>query len=144
MGAWAALGGRTRVHALARSRTVLAISVAFVLFAFAVIVVRLVPKNWAGLRSAMLRPLVVCGQRSLEVFCLGIFLSFVGHFILEMYSEKLVSQVAVSGAGLMLMTCVAFYRTWSRSLDAPAAAKRAATVAEQRRDYLQIQKETVT
>jgi hypothetical protein len=185
MGAWAALGGGTRVHALARSRTVLATSVAFVLFAFVVtlavrldetaflpsglleffvpndktnlapnrvlhflaltvIVVRLVPKNWAGLRSAMPRPLVVCGQRSLEVFCLGIFLSFVGHFILEMYSEKLVSQVAVSGAGLMLMTCVAFYRTWSRSLDAPAAAKRAATVAEQRRDYLQIQKETVT
>ena len=186
MGAWAALGGGTRVHALARSRTVLTTSVAFVLFAFtvtlavrldetaflpsglleffvandktnlapyrvlhflalAVIVVRFVPKNWAGLRSVMLRTVVVCGQRSLEVFCLGIFLSFVGHFILEMYSEKLVAQAAVSGAGLLLMTCVAFYRTWSLSLDASAAsAKRAAVVEDQRHDYLQIQKGTVT
>jgi hypothetical protein len=98
--------------------------------ALAVIVIRLVPPNWAGLRSAVLRPLVVCGQRSLEVFCVGIFLSFVGHFILEMYSERLVSQITVSGAGLMLMTIVAFYRTWSRSLDAPvASAKRAVAVA---------------
>jgi len=186
MGAWAALGGGTRVHALARSRTVLAKSIAFVLFALvvtlplrldetaflpaglleffvpndktnlapyrvlhflalAVIVLRLVPKNWAGLRSAMLRPVVVCGQQSLEVFCLGIFLSFVGHFILEMYSEKLVTQAAVSGAGLLLMTCVAFYRTWSRSLDAPAAsAKRAAVIEDQRRHCVQIQRETVT
>lgn len=186
MGAWAALGGGTRVHGLARSRTILATSVAFVLFAFvvtlavrldetaflpsglleffvpndktnlapyrvlhflalAVIVVRLVPKNWIGLRSAMLRPVVVCGQRSLEVFCLGIFLSFVGHFVLEMYSEKLVTQAAVSGAGLLLMTCVAYYRTWSRSLDVPAtSAKRAAVVEDHRRDCLQIQQGTVT
>ena len=186
MGAWAALGGGTRVHALARSRTVLATSVAFVLFAFvvtlavrldlasflpsglleffvpndntnlapyrvlhflalAVIVVRFVPQNWTGLRSPLLRPLVVCGQRSLEVFCVGIFLSFVGHFVLEMYSERLGTQVAVSGAGLMLMTRVAFYRKWSRSLDAPTAtAKRTTAVADQRRGYLQIQKETVT
>ncbi len=185
-GAWAALGGAARVHALARSRTVLAASVAFVLFAFvvtmavrsntiallppavhvvfvpndktnlapyrvlhflalAVIVVRFVPENWTGLSTHLLRPLVVCGQRSLEVFCVGIFLSFVGHFILEMYSEQLVTQIAVSGAGLMLMTCVAFYRTWSRSLDAPAtSARRAAAVADQRRDKCQIEKETVT
>jgi hypothetical protein len=93
----------------------------------------------------LLRPLVVCGQRSLEVFCVGIFLSFVGHFVLEMYSERLGTQIAVSGAGLMLMTSVAFYRKWSRSLDAPAAtAKRTTAVADQRRGYIQIQKEIVT
>jgi hypothetical protein len=46
-----------------------------------------------------------------------------------MYSEQLVSQIAVGGAGLMLMTIVAFYRH-GRSLDAPvASAKRAAAVA---------------
>jgi hypothetical protein len=62
------------------------------LMALAVVVVRLLPRDWRGLRSVALRPLIVCGQRSLEVFCVGIFLSFVGHFILEMYSNALVTQ----------------------------------------------------
>ena len=90
------------------------------LLALTVIMIRIVPESWAGLQSRLLRPLVICGQRSLEVFCVGIFLSFVGHFILEMYSNHPVTQVAVSVFGWTLMTSVAFYRTWSRSLDAPA------------------------
>jgi hypothetical protein len=62
-----------------------------------------------------------------------------------MYSEKLVIQAAVSGAGLILITCAAFSQTWSRSLDAPAArSKRAAAVADQHCDHLRIQKETIT
>ena len=113
--------------------------------ALAVIVVRVVPRDSSSLRSPVLRPLIVCGQRSLEVFCVGIFLSFVGHFILEMYSERLGTQIAVSVAGVVLMTCVAFYRNWSRSLDVPtAAAKRVSAVADQRCDYLQVEKETVS
>jgi len=88
------------------------------LLALMVVLVRLVPKDWRVLRSAALRPLVVCGQRSLEVFCVGIFLSFVGHFILEMWSNAFLTQVAVSVAGIAAMTGVAFYRTWSRTLDA--------------------------
>jgi hypothetical protein len=99
------------------------------LLALAVIVVRLLPEDWSGLRSSVLRPLIVCGQRSLEVFCVGIFLSFVGHFILEMYSDTLTMQIAASGVGLMLMTCVAFYRTWSRTLDAPPPSAKRAAVA---------------
>ena len=91
-----------------------------------------------------MRPLIVCGQRSLEVFCVGIFLSFVGHFILEMYSERLGMQIAVSAGGVMLMTCVAFYRKWSRSLDAPSAsAKRAAAIADHRRDTRGTEMETL-
>lgn len=92
------------------------------LLALAVIVVRLLPKDWRGLHSLALRPAIVCGQRSLEVFCVGIFLSFVGHFILEMYSNAMATQIAVSAIGILLMTVVAFYRTWSRTLDAPSAA----------------------
>lgn len=156
IGAWAALGGAARAQALARSRTILIASVAFVVFAFAVtvgarlglstslspvfdvlsektnlapyrilhfvalavIVVHLVPRNWKGLDSKLARPVIVCGQRSLEVFCIGIFLSFVGHFILEMYSDRLLTQIGVSAGGVVLMTAVAFYRTWSRTLDA--------------------------
>jgi hypothetical protein len=94
------------------------------LMALAVIVVRLLPEDWWGLHALALRPAVVCGQRSLEVFCVGIFLSFVGHFILEMYSNALVTQIAVSAIGISLMTVVAFYRTWSRTLDAPSAVEK--------------------
>lgn len=86
--------------------------------ALAVIVVRVVPRDWNGLYSRLARPIIVCGQRSLEVFCIGIFLSFVGHFILEMYSDRLITQIGVSVGGVVLMTAVAFYRTWSRKLDA--------------------------
>jgi hypothetical protein len=84
-----------------------------------VIAVHIIPKDWTGLNSRLLRPLVLCGQWSLEVFCVGIFLSFVGHFVLEMYSDRLTAQIGVSLGGLMLMTCVASYTTWSRKLDAP-------------------------
>ena len=47
-------------------------------------------------------------KRSREVFCVGIFLSFVGLFIFKMYWDGVTTQVAVSAAGLLLMTCVAF------------------------------------
>jgi len=86
--------------------------------ALAVIAVRIVPKDWTCLNSRLLRPLVLCGQRSLDVFCVGVFLSFVGHFVLEMYSDRLTAQIGVSLCGLMLMTCVASYTTWSRKLGA--------------------------
>lgn len=49
------------------------------------VIVHIVPRNWAGLRSSLLRPLVVCGERSLEVFCVGIFYRSSG--ISSLYSE---------------------------------------------------------
>lgn len=91
----------------------------------AILVVRFVPIDWPGLKSRVLRPLVVCGQRSLEVFCVGLFLSFVGHFLLELVSDSFVAQIVVSISGIALMTAVAYYRSWSRELDKqPTAPKR--------------------
>lgn len=83
----------------------------------AMLVARFLPIGWPGLKSRVLRPLVVCGQRSLEVFCVGIFLSFVGHFLLELISETLLAQILVSISGIGLMTGVAYYRSWSKQLD---------------------------
>lgn len=94
------------------------------LLALACIVIRIVPKDWQSLHSRLLYPALVCGQRSLEVFCTGIFLSFVAHFILETFSGAMIAQIAVSVVGVVLMTCVALYRTWSRTLDTPIAPKR--------------------
>lgn len=83
----------------------------------AILVARFVPIDWPGLKSRWLQPLIVCGQRSLEVFCVGLFLSFVGHFLLELISESLLAQILVSISGMGLMTGVAYYRSWSKKLD---------------------------
>ena len=50
--------------------------------ALAAITVRFLPRDWRGLKSRWLRPVILCGQHSLEIFCLGVFLAFAGHFIL--------------------------------------------------------------
>src|SRR5471030_2230830 len=50
--------------------------------ALAAITVRFVPKGWPGLQSPWLRPLILCGTYSLEIFCLGVFLAFAGYFVL--------------------------------------------------------------
>ncbi len=50
--------------------------------ALAAMTVRFLPKDWPGLKSPWLRPLILCGQHSLEIFCLGVFLAFAGHFVL--------------------------------------------------------------
>lgn len=85
--------------------------------ALSILVVRLVPADGVLLRSRALRPAIVCGERSLEVFCVGIFLSFVAHFVLEIYYDGLIAQTAVSAVGIAILTLVAAYRTWSRTLD---------------------------
>ena len=38
-------------------------------------VTRFVPKDWSGLNRPIFRPLVKCGEQSLAVFCVGVFLS---------------------------------------------------------------------
>ncbi|MFH1340170.1 MAG: OpgC domain-containing protein, partial [Pseudomonadota bacterium] len=85
----------------------------------AVMVVRFVPKEWSGLEWRMFDPLVVCGQQSLAVFCVGVFLSFVGHFELIMSSGSLLAQIFVSVSGIAVMTLVAYYISWSKRQDKP-------------------------
>jgi hypothetical protein len=63
------------------------------------------------------QPLVKCGQHSLEVFCVGIYLSFIAAFILEATSDGIVAQFLVGAGGLSIMTAVAYYRSWSKRSD---------------------------
>ncbi|WP_291869425.1 OpgC domain-containing protein [Bradyrhizobium sp.] len=83
--------------------------------------VRLIPVDWPGLRRPILEPLIKCGQQSLEVFCVGVFLSFIAHVVLETASDGYVAQLLVGGAGLAIMTGVAYYRSWSKRIDKPVA-----------------------
>lgn len=159
LGAWCALGGAFRMRTIIRSRAVLFIATAYLIFALlmtmagrfealgnllpevvagsfnpndktnlapyrvvhflaiAVLVIRFVHVDWPGLKLRLLRPLIVCGQRSLEVFCVGLLLSFVGHFVLELTAESLFAQLLVSLTGIGVMTGVAYYRSWAKKLD---------------------------
>jgi hypothetical protein len=84
-----------------------------------ILVIRFVPKDWPGLEWKIFDPMVVCGQQSLAVFCVGVFLSFVGHFVLSLSSGSLFAQIFVSVAGIAIMTIVAYYISWSKRQDKP-------------------------
>jgi hypothetical protein len=83
----------------------------------AVITVWFVPRDWSGLRSPLVWPAVVCGQHSLEIFCLGVFLSFAGHFVFTEISNGLPMQVAVSFAGIAIMVGVALLVAWYKRIE---------------------------
>ncbi|UPK07688.1 OpgC domain-containing protein [Bradyrhizobium sp. 170] len=93
-----------------------------------ILVIRFVPKEWPGLEWKIFDPLVVCGQQSLAVFCVGVFLSFIGHFELSLSSGSLFAQIFVSVTGIAIMTIVAYYISWSKRQDKPLkpAAPKAA------------------
>src|SRR5262245_49946111 len=72
--------------------------------ALAAITIRILPKDWPPLKSIWLRPLILCGQHSLEIFCLGVFLAFAGHFVLAEFAGGAVMQLLISVAGLPNMS----------------------------------------
>jgi hypothetical protein len=89
---------------------------------FAVVVFmvkRFVPRDWHGLEWQIFQPAIKCGQQSLAVFCVGVFLSFAGHFALTISSGSLAAQVFVSATGGAIMTLVAYCIAWSRQQDSP-------------------------
>jgi hypothetical protein len=91
----------------------------FVVIAF--FVTRFVRKDWPGLEWKIFDPLIKCGQQSLQVFCVGVFLSFVGHFVLMLSYGSLLAQLGVSVGGIAILTVVAYYGNWSKKQDKPAA-----------------------
>ncbi|MGO9360392.1 MAG: OpgC domain-containing protein [Xanthobacteraceae bacterium] len=84
--------------------------------ALAAITVRFIHKDWPGLKSVWLRPLVVCGQHSLEIFCLGVFLAFAGHFILAEYAGGAGIHFLISVAGIVVMSGAAMTFAWYKQV----------------------------
>jgi len=165
-GAWCALGGAQRLASVLRSRVVLAIAVAYLIFAFAItltwyfeplarlvpnwlsewmypidktnldvlrfahflalaaVTVRFVPRDWLGLRWAILQPAIRCGQHSLEIFCLGVFLAFAGQFIISEYSGGPLVQVAISLVGIMIMVATANLISWYKMIEGRSPSSR--------------------
>ena len=79
--------------------------------ALAIVTVHFIPMDWPGLKSRWLKPMILCGQHSLEIFCLGILLSFIGHFVTSEVSRAVGIQILISVLGIIVMvaSCVADY-----------------------------------
>src|SRR6266540_5364700 len=158
-GAWCGLGGAGRWANVLHSRTLLALAILYLVFAFAVtltwhlpglerfmpkwlaaliypidktnldmlrfchfvalavVTVRLIHRDWNGLKSPWARPAILCGQHSLEIFCLGVFLAFTGHFILVEVSDRVSMQVAISALGIAVMVATAALITWYKVIE---------------------------
>jgi hypothetical protein len=76
--------------------------------ALALIVSRYFPRKSEILASKWLRPMILCGQHSLPIFCFGVFLSFGAHWILMQYTRGVWEQLVVSGAGILIMIGLAW------------------------------------
>src|SRR5438445_4692757 len=95
--------------------------------ALAAITVRFLPNDWPGLKSPWLRPLILCGQHSLEIFCLGVFLAFAGHFVLAEISNGPFMHALVSVAGILVMWGMAWVISWYKHSADKGASKAKST-----------------
>jgi len=66
----------------------------------------------AFLRWRVVAPVVLCGQHSLYVFCLGIILAVFGHFVLAEFYGTLLMQAAVDIIGFAAMIGTAAMLAW--------------------------------
>lgn len=85
--------------------------------ALAALTVHFIPKDWPALQSRFLRPAILCGQHSLEIFCLGVFLAFAAHFARVEISGGIPMQIAVSVAGILIMIAAAALISWYKSVE---------------------------
>jgi hypothetical protein len=85
--------------------------------ALAALTVRFIPLDWPTLRSPWLRPAILCGQQSLEIFCLGVFLAFAAHFVMVEFFGGLHMQVILSIAGIAIMIATATLISWYKRVE---------------------------
>jgi hypothetical protein len=96
--------------------------------ALAAVTVRFLPKDWVGLKSPWLRPLILCGQHSLEIFCLGVFLAFAGHFLLAEFSGGAGLHFVISICGILIMSGAAWLLSWYKQYADKSGSKTKGTI----------------
>ena len=92
--------------------------------ALAAVMVHFVPRDWPALRSPLLQPAIVCGQHSLEIFCLGVFLAFAGQFIISEWSGGPLIQTAISLLGILIMIATASLISWYKVIEGRSPTSR--------------------
>ena len=91
--------------------------------ALAVVTVHFVPSTWPGLKSRWLWAPIACGQHSLEIFCLGVFLSFAAHFAMTEISGAFWMQVLASVVGILIMIAAASLLRWYKRAEGRTGAR---------------------
>ena len=92
--------------------------------ALAALTVRFLPKDWPGLKSPWLRPLILCGQHSLEIFCLGVFLAFAGTFRAGRGLRAVAGMhFIISISGILIMWAVAWVFSWYKHVADKSASR---------------------
>jgi hypothetical protein len=92
--------------------------------ALAALTVRFVPRTWPMLNSWGFYPAILCGQHSLEIFCLGVFLAFAGHFAMVEISGAVWMQVLISLLGILIMITAAAMITWYKRIQGRSPTSR--------------------
>jgi hypothetical protein len=85
--------------------------------ALAAVTVRFVPRDWPVLKWRVLQPAIRCGQHSLEIFCLGVFLAFAAQFVISEWSGGPLVQTAMSAVGILIMIATATLISWYRTVE---------------------------
>jgi hypothetical protein len=91
--------------------------------ALVIVVGALVPREAPLLRTRAARPLLLCGQHSLEIFCLGILLSALAHLVLAETAAGLGAQLLADLFGIVLMCVTAQLLDWYRIIGRRAAER---------------------
>jgi hypothetical protein len=90
----------------------------------AIVILWIVPRDAPWLKLPICWPAIICGQHSLETFCLGVFLSFAGHFIFTEISDRLPMQIFVSVAGIAIMVGAAWLLSWYKRVERRGSGPR--------------------
>ena len=80
--------------------------------ALAIVAAWLIPRDWPPLSWRVLRPLILCGQHSLEVFCLGVTLAFIGQVAVVGAPGSAVNRFVVGVVGIVAMIGVSALLSW--------------------------------
>lgn len=99
------------------------------ILALAYIVQTFIPVGAEWLRWRLIEPLRRCGEHSLQVFCLGTFLSFTAHLVTEHYRNAIWSQIFVSVVGILIMIAFAHTAHWYKRSESSPTRTRVAVAA---------------
>jgi hypothetical protein len=97
----------------------------------AYVAMRLFRRDNPFFASRAAHPLLLIGESSLQMFCLGVFLSFAAHFILVEFDDEPWTQLLVNAGGIAIMLTVAATIHWYKTTErgrAAAQRRRATTV----------------
>ena len=95
--------------------------------ALAHVTVNVIRRDHPIFRTAWTEPVILCGQNSLHIFCLGIFLSVLAHFLLSEISNGVTAQIFASVSGIFIMFGTAYFMSWSKQRARPGGGRVSAS-----------------